>query len=459
MPVLPEPHWKKQEGWPMSGLLLSYYGDDFTGSTDVMEALASHGVRTALFLQIPSTAQRARLGDCEAIGLAGTSRSQTPAWMDANLGPSLAWLKELGAAVCHYKVCSTFDSNPAIGSIGRAIDIGRAIFGQDRVALVVGAPQLKRFTCFGNLFAAYQGQVYRIDRHPVMSRHPVTPMDEADLRLHLGKQTTSTVGLVDIATLSASNVDRRVDEIMGEGSDIVLFDVADEATQRQAGRQLWRLNPRFGPYVAGSSGVEYALLHAWQEAGLVGGKASFAPPGVADRVAVVSGSCSPTTERQIRHATAHGFDGVALDPRDLIGGSEAAIETGIEKCLAILAQGRSAVLYTALGPTTDMGDQFNAEGDRNRIGIALGRMQKGLVERAKLRRAVIAGGDTSSHALRELGIFALTTRLPLPSCPGSPLCSAYSDDPVFDGLEIALKGGQVGGDDYFSIIRDGRSAS
>jgi 3-oxoisoapionate kinase len=321
----------------------------------------------------------------------------------------------------------------------------------------VGAPQLRRYTCFGNLFASYQGQVYRIDRHPVMSRHPVTPMVEADLRVHLGKQTSSSIGLVDVATLSAGEADRCTDTIMEEGNEIVLFDVSDEATQKQAGRQLWRLNPALGPFVAGSSGVEYALLQAWQQAGLVDGQASFAPPGKADRIAVVSGSCSATTERQIRHATANGFVGVSLDPRDLIHRSEMAIEEAIAKGTAILMQGSSVVLYTALGPTTDVGDQFSAENDRNRIGIALGRIQKGLVSQAKLRRAVIAGGDTSSHALRELSIFALTTRLPLPSCPGSPLCSAFSDDPVFDGMEIALKGGQIGGDDYFSMIRDGRA--
>jgi hypothetical protein len=33
-----------------------------------------------------------------------------------------------GAGV-HYKVCSTFDSAPHIGSIGHAIDIGARIFG------------------------------------------------------------------------------------------------------------------------------------------------------------------------------------------------------------------------------------------------------------------------------------------------------------------------------------------
>ncbi|MBP0580429.1 four-carbon acid sugar kinase family protein [Labrys sp. LIt4] len=443
----------------MSGLLLSYYGDDFTGSTDVMEALASHGVRTALFLQPPTSAQRERLGACDAIGLAGTSRSQGPAWMDAELTPAFEWLKQLGAATCHYKVCSTFDSSPTIGNIGRAIEIGSKVFRQRQVPLVVGAPQLRRYTSFGTLFAAYQGEVYRIDRHPVMSRHPVTPMDEADLRLHLARQTRSSIGLVDIAALAAVDADGIIDAVLAKGEDIVLLDVNDDATQLRAGRQLLRLQSRLGPFVAGSSGVEYALLRAWQETGLVGGKASFAAPGIADRIAVVSGSCSPTTERQIRHATANGFDGVALDPRALIRGGEAAIAEAIATGLASLGQGRSVILYTALGPSTDIGDGFENEGDRNRIGVALGRIQKALVERAGLRRAVIAGGDTSSHALRELGIFALTTRLPLPSCPGSPLCTAYAATPAFDGLEIALKGGQVGGDDYFSMIRDGRASA
>jgi uncharacterized protein YgbK (DUF1537 family) len=34
----------------MSDLLLVYYGDGFTGSTDALEALSVHGVPTVLFL-------------------------------------------------------------------------------------------------------------------------------------------------------------------------------------------------------------------------------------------------------------------------------------------------------------------------------------------------------------------------------------------------------------------------
>ena len=42
-----------------------------------------------------------------------------------------------------------------------------------------------------------------------------------------------------------------------------------------------------------------------------------------------------------------------------------------------------------------------------------------------------------------------------PLAPGSPLCRAHAVDPARDGLQIALKGGQVGGEDFFRTVRDG----
>jgi uncharacterized protein YgbK (DUF1537 family) len=46
--------------------------------------------------------------------------------------------------------------------------------------------------------------------------------------------------------------------------------------------------------------------------------------------------------------------------------------------------------------------------------------------------------------------------MPLPQSPGSPLCVAYSQNAGVDGIEIALKGGQVGADDYFCAMRSGQ---
>ncbi len=441
-------------------LLLSYYGDDLTGSTDAMEALALSGVPTVLFLREPSEAERARFAGVRAIGLAGTSRSETPEWMDAHLPEAFSWLASLRAPLCHYKVCSTFDSSPTRGNIARAMTIGRTVFRQDFVPLLVGAPQLRRYTAFGTLFAAYRDAIWRIDRHPVASRHPVTPMLEADLRLHLAKQSDANVALADLVCLNAADADRRIDALLAEKPDALLLDVIDAGTQRAAGEQLWRLRERGGRFAVGSSGVEYALLAAWKAAGLVPGTAAFPPPGPAERIAAVSGSCSPTTERQIRHALAHGFDPVALDAALLAGADDADLHGTMEAVLAQAATsldaGRSVLLYTALGPATDAGAAIEAKPDgRHNIGRHLGFLLQTLVRRHDLTRAVIAGGDTASHALAALQGHALTTLLPLPRTPGSPLCTLHSDDRETDGLQIALKGGQIGTDAYFCDIRDG----
>ena len=62
--------------------LLAWYGDDFTGSTDVLEALSLQGIEAVLFLKQP--ANLTPFETYQAFGLAGCSRSQSPQWMDEN---------------------------------------------------------------------------------------------------------------------------------------------------------------------------------------------------------------------------------------------------------------------------------------------------------------------------------------------------------------------------------------
>jgi len=135
----------------MSGRLFSFYGDDFTGSTDALEALAANAVPSVLFLDPPEERMLERFGDCRAIGVAGESRSRSPEWMSENLPEIFRGLRRLGAPLCQYKVCSTFDSSPQFGSIGRALEIGQQVFGNPYVPIVVAAPHLQRYVLFGNL--------------------------------------------------------------------------------------------------------------------------------------------------------------------------------------------------------------------------------------------------------------------------------------------------------------------
>lgn len=434
--------------------ILSYYGDDFTGSTDVLEAMASSGFSSVLFLDIPDSQLLERFRDRQVIGIAGTSRSESPKWMEDNLSQVFQWLKNLKADFCHYKVCSTFDSSPSTGSIGKAIELGKSVFEQKYVPLIVGAPELKRYTAFGHLFADYQGQVYRIDRHPVMCRHPVTPMLEADLRTHLTHQTSLKIQLIDLVDLQTgkqSTIDSNIDNT----DSIVMYDVDSPATQRLAGEQLSRQKPR-NRFVAGSSGVEYALLSHWRNEGKLQAslKSDLAPK--LDRIAVVSGSVSPTTERQIKHAANNGFASVPVNPTDLVGkGASFSIDAIVEQSNSLLMNGQSPIIHTAMGPQDDKSSELDSNPNaRHQIGHSLGIILRRLIESQNLERVVIAGGDTSSHALRELGVEALTLEMPIPSTPGSPLCKAHGPIDATNGLQIALKGGQIGKDNYFSMIRN-----
>jgi uncharacterized protein YgbK (DUF1537 family) len=449
----------------VSELLLTYYGDDFTGSTAALEELALGGVPAALFLESPTPEQvAARFPGIKAVGVAGTSRSMTTAEMEEALPPIFESLKRLGAALCHYKVCSTFDSSPAVGSIGRALDIGWRIFNPDFVPVVVGAPGFKRYVLFGNLFATVGDETFRLDRHPTMRHHPVTPMDESDLRLHLARQTARSIALVDVLQLAGSDaaLEARLEELRMAGNEVILFDTLDKSHLLKIGRLTWeqaRQNPLFA---VGSQGLETALAGWWREQGLVQAAPSFEAPGHAEKIIVMSGSASPATAAQIAWAEANGFKSIRLDvprlldPQTARQESEEMTRQGVEA----LAAGASPLFYSARGPGDPALASQNSGGPGQtdpgrKLGIAQGGLLRNLLEKTAVRRICVAGGDTSSYVVQQLGLFAMTVVCPL--SPGAPLCRAYSRaDPRLDGLELSLKGGQVGAPDFFGRVKRGQ---
>lgn len=445
------------------GPLLAFYGDDFTGSTAAMEVMAFAGLSSVMFLDVPTPQRLARFADRRCIGIAGIARSRPPAWMDAELPRIYTALGGLGAPLIHYKVCSTFDSAPHVGSIGRAVDIGAAAFPARWIPLVIGAPALARYQAFGNLFAGIGGTAFRLDRHPVMASHPVTPMDEADVTRHLARQTERRIGLIDMAALKRGEGEARRVMLAGDDAPVVAIDVLDDETLARAGELIWRHRLE-GPFVAGSQGVEYALVAHWRAAGLISEAPPVASLPAAKQIAVVSGSCSPVTARQIAHAEQNGFAGIRIGVNSAANPKswEAEIERVTRLALAALGTGASPLVYTARGPEDEaiagLADACRSAGVgtsevNDRIGAGLGSALGQILDRGRLRRAVIAGGDTSGHATLGLGIDALSAAAVL--APGAPLCRAHAENADREGLELALKGGQIGTEDYFSAARHG----
>ncbi|MEZ5931831.1 MAG: four-carbon acid sugar kinase family protein [Alphaproteobacteria bacterium] len=441
--------------------LVAWYGDDFTGSAAVLEALAFAGVSSVLFLDIPTEAQLARFPDMRGIGIASIARSKGPDWMAQHLPPAFDWLKARQAPVTHYKVCSTLDSAPHVGSIGKAIDIAAARFETPWIPCLIASPANRRYQLFGHLFASAPGGVFRLDRHPVMARHPVTPMDESDVAKHLARQTERPIGLIDIEALEGDGADAALRRQIENGAEVITLDSLSEAHLARAGRLIWEHRGE-GIFAVGSQGLDYALVAHWREAGLLEAIETTAGAGPVERLLVVSGSVSPVTALQIDWAEANSFEVITLDVARVVAGEEAAEQAAFEAACSALAAGRDPMVLTARGPDDPMiGVMRDAarnmgvpeEVANARIGEALGRLLRRLLKSTGLRRAAISGGDTSGHVSKKLDLFAFTALAP--TIPGAALLTAHAEDPAVDGLQLALKGGQMGSPDFFGWIKQG----
>jgi len=451
----------------MNPLLLAFYGDDFTGSADAMEALTINGVKTALFLDHPTQERlNKRLSNLQAIGISGVSRTMTPEQMDNELPDQLKLLNSLNPRLIHYKVCATFDSSPSIGSLGHAADIAFDSIKPAYGVLVQGVPLLGRYIVFGNHFTVYGDERYRLDRHPVMSRHPITPMDEGDLRLHFSKQSKKTMKLIDLLHLGETYeaLSARFDRY-AEDNEIILFDTLDDTHLLQIGRLLHEKSGAGTIFAVGSSGFEYAMASYWREKGIVDMPKEYSSIGPVDQLIVISGSAAANTAEQIHYAVGHGFKGIELKTDLLVDEQSATEERNrvVKASLEFLKEGRSILLSATIGP-----DDPIIEKTRERIrqlgidvsetGKIIGRQQglilRELLEAIDLDRVCVAGGDTCSYTLRQLDIHSLELLMPI--APAAPLCLAFSDNPSFDQLQVASKGGQIGAPDYFIQVLEGR---
>lgn len=414
-------------------LLYGWYGDDFTGSTDTLATLAERGFRALLFLHQPSETQLAAAGPLDAIGIAGASRAMASEAITAELTEIGRFFAGQGVGLMHYKCCSTFDSAPHVGSIGAAVAALKPFFPNPLVPILGGQPNLGRFCLFGNLFAAAgDGTIHRIDRHPTMSRHPVTPMAEADLRRHLAAQGLTGIGLVDYRAYADDPIALAE---LSTGNSAVLFDVASEDDLAAIGTSL-AMSLESGPMLAvGASSVARAFAAGH------GKRAAVAPTSDAKRrkagpVLALVGSLSPVTRAQVE--AAKGYATLSVDAGRLLSDESYGAEL---RAAALSKLGQGDVMLVTQRPE-------GAPAAAGAVAEATGSLLSAIIAEARLGRLVVAGGDTSTMAIRALPLWGLSYRGPC--VPGAPLCRAHSDDARLDGLDIVLKGGQMGPPGFFN---------
>lgn len=435
---------------PRSGLKFAWYGDDFTGASDTLATLAQAGLKVLLFLDVPTPARLAAAGGLDALGIAGAARAMAPGEMRRALAPVAQFLAGCGAPVLHYKCCSTFDSAPHVGSIGTAVETLHEPLRNAFVPILGGQPSLGRYCLFGQLFAVAEpgGPAYRIDRHPTMRQHPVTPMDEADLARHLGKQGLAPITSLDWRSYrgSAAQLDAALDRLLATKASLhpVLLDAADDGDLGIIGRLLWQ-RAQAGPLLAvGASSVAQALIDHW-------GLARHAQDGrvapAQGPVFVLAGSLSPVSAAQIAAATA--YVQVPLDAARLVRAEGPYGDEVVASIADLLRAGRHVLAHTRAetDPVTTV-----AQGA---LAPACGRLLRRILETCPVARVGIAGGDTSSHAVQALAPWGLGWLGRLG--PGVALCRLRAAAPAFDGMEIMLKGGQMGGATVFDDLVAGRA--
>jgi uncharacterized protein YgbK (DUF1537 family) len=293
-------------------------------------------------------------------------------------------------------------------------------------------------------------------------------MDEADLAAHLARQGLAPHARIDWRTVEAPGdaLARALDaaaEIAEDETDggtaaavapgagsrrrVALVDAFRDEHLAAIGLRLAERAGRAPVLVVGASSVAQAMIGERRAAGALpprdvdGGVAPAEGP-----VFGLAGSLSPLSARQLREA--RSFERVALDPARLVAADGRYLRDSAESLARRLNEGHHVLAHVS---PLDVPEVPLAADEA--LAPACGALLREVLVRAPVRRVGVAGGDTSSHALRALEPWGLGWLGDLGA--GAMVGRLRADAPGADGIELMLKGGQMGTDDVFERLLAG----
>ncbi len=413
-------------------LLLGCIADDNTGATDLASMLVAHGMRTIQIIGVPGEAEPAP--DADAVVVALKSRTTPVQAAVAESLAAFAWLRSAGATQFFFKYCSTFDSTDD-GNIGPVAEALLDALGEDFTIACPAFPANGRTVYKGYLFV---GDVLLSESG--MRNHPLTPMTDANLVRVLGRQTRGEVGLVDHGTVARGPdaIARRFDELRVAGSRFAIVDAIRDEDLREIGTACAGLR-----LVTGGSGVAMGLPANFVRSGALTAVAdATALPPASGAAAILAGSCSVATLRQIEHFKRVGHQTYRLDP-DMLAADGDAVARAIDWARERLGED-PVLIYSSATPDEVAAVQARHGRDQAgaRIERAMGQIAGRLVE-VGVRRLVVAGGETAGAVVAALGVRSL--RIGPEIDPGVPWTMSLGEP----RLHLALKSGNFGGEDFF----------
>jgi 3-dehydrotetronate 4-kinase len=421
-------------------LLLGCIADDFTGATDLANNLVRSGMRV---LQINGLPTQGLPANIDAVVIALKSRTIAAPEAAAQSLAALAWLRKHDAKQIYFKYCSTFDSTFQ-GNIGPVTEALMDELDTDFTIATPAFPDNGRTVFKGHLFV---GDV--LLHESGMQNHPLTPMQDANLVRVLQAQCKRKVGLLDYRAVMAGSdaIRARIEALREQGVGIAVVDAISNDDLMRLGVALKGM-----PLVTAGSGVAIGLP---QNHGLKPSTTASALPHAKGHRAIVSGSCSLATNRQVQHFIAAGCPALAIDPQRIAQGADVAAEA---LAWAHPLLGQTPVLIYSTAQAQDLKavqGQLGAEAAGAMVEEALSRIARGLVQ-AGVRQLIVAGGETSGACVQALQVAQMQIGMQID--PGVPWCYApsVSADAASgnasgnDGLHLTLKSGNFGTDDFFS---------
>ena len=423
---------------------LGCIADDFTGATDLANNLVRAGMRAVQTIGVPDAAALGTSSSdaVDAVVVALKSRTVAPADAVAQSLAACRFLRAQGASQIYFKVCSTFDSTPR-GNIGPVLE---ALMDELDCSFTIATPAVPdngRTVFKGHLFV---GDVLLSDSG--MRQHPLTPMTDANLvrvlQAQLHGPQRRRVGLVDhrAVAASAAAIGERFAALQADGFGIAIVDAVSNDDLHRLGEAVAQM-----PLVCAGSGLAIGLPKNF---GIAPSADSTRLPAVDGFSAIVSGSCSEATNRQVAEFVRGGGAARRIEPRmlrtDDHPGTVHAIARWAEQSWTD-APHAPVLVYSTATPAEVAATQkaLGAESAGAMVETFLGDVARALVGRGA-RRLVVAGGETSGACVQALGIRQM--RIGAQIDPGVPWCHAEAAAAP-GGLHLALKSGNFGSDDFF----------
>lgn len=408
-------------------LELGVIADDLTGGMMVASLLEREGVVCPL---VTSTEGLAGLDeDAEAVVVGRKIRLLPPKDAVADARRSAEALLARRAKRLYYKYSALFMSTER-GNIGPVSECLMALTGADEVLF---CPTWRGATVYlGRLF------VNDVMLHESGARRdPATPMTNSNLLQVLQAQSQVRVGLLPLRVLHRGQPAAEA-FLAEQASGGTSFFIADAIESGDVDR-IAELAVD-SPLSTGADWLPIYLARNWRQ-----GQEKPAPrtllPAAPGYQAVLSGSCSPNTNRQIRaFETRHPLFRIDLPQA---AGDSSTVDRIVGWAADRLEQGP-----VGIATTTDHNGVERAQGALGRQGAAdlaedlLGRVTGGLYKLG-VRKFVVAGGETSGTVIDTLGIDRL--RVSPFDYLGGGYCHAAGPDPI----SLVTKAGGAGEEDFF----------